>query len=82
MDILLPKSKPILVGSLYRPPDQRDFYELLEGVLNDCLKHHDSKHFKHFCDFFVLKQIITVQTRITPTSVIDVILVSDTENRL
>lgn len=43
MDILLPKSKPILVGSLYRPPDQRDFYELLEGVLNDCLKHHDSE---------------------------------------
>ena len=30
LDILLPKFKPILVGARYRPPDQTNFYELLE----------------------------------------------------
>lgn len=34
LDILLPKSKPILVGICYRPPDQRDFYESLDEILN------------------------------------------------
>lgn len=28
--ILLPKSKPILIGACYRPPEQQNFYELLE----------------------------------------------------
>lgn len=32
IDILLTKSKPILVGALYRPPDQRNFVEILENV--------------------------------------------------
>ena len=32
LDILLPKSKPILVGACYRPPDQNDFYKILEEV--------------------------------------------------
>ena len=30
LDLLLPKSKPILIGACYRPPDQHNFYELLE----------------------------------------------------
>ena len=32
LDILLPKSKPILVRACYRPPDQHNFYELLEEI--------------------------------------------------
>ncbi len=34
VDILLPKSKPILVGVCYRPPEQRDFDSRLEEVFN------------------------------------------------
>ncbi len=30
----LPKSKPILVGICYRPPDQNDFYERLDEILS------------------------------------------------
>jgi hypothetical protein len=33
VEILLPKTKPILIGSCYRPPKQSDFLELLENVL-------------------------------------------------
>lgn len=29
-DVQLTKSKPILIGALYRPPDQNNFYQLLE----------------------------------------------------
>ena len=32
IDVLLPKSKPILIGAVYRPPDQRNFIEILENV--------------------------------------------------
>lgn len=32
LNILLPKSKPILVGACYRSPDQTMFYEILEEV--------------------------------------------------
>ena len=32
LDILLAKRKPILLGALYRPPDQSDFHEILENV--------------------------------------------------
>ena len=38
LDILLPKSKPILIGACYRPPDQTQFYELLEEL---CTKRLD-----------------------------------------
>ena len=30
VDLILPKSKPILIGTCYRPPDQRDFYSFLQ----------------------------------------------------
>lgn len=43
IDILFPKCKPILIGSLYRPPDQSDFYKLLEEVLNNGVKRHGSE---------------------------------------
>ena len=33
VDILLPKTKPILVGSIYRPPNQNGFIEELDSVL-------------------------------------------------
>ena len=33
MELLLPKSRPILTGVCYRPPNQMDFYECLE---RDC----------------------------------------------
>lgn len=36
IDILLPKSKPILCGVIYRPPKQTDFYNILETVLLSC----------------------------------------------
>jgi hypothetical protein len=32
LEILLPKSKPILCGALYRPPKQMNFYSILETV--------------------------------------------------
>ncbi len=36
LNILLPKSKPILVGACYRPPDQTMFYAILEEVCSKC----------------------------------------------
>ena len=36
LDILLPKCKPIIVGTCYRPPDQYKFYELLEETCSNC----------------------------------------------
>ena len=30
VDLILPKSKPILIGTCYRPPEQRDFYSFLQ----------------------------------------------------
>ena len=37
-EILLPKTKPILCGCIYRPPRQTNFYDLLENVCssNSC----------------------------------------------
>ena len=32
-DILMPKSKPVVVGACYRPPKQNDFIEKLEDIL-------------------------------------------------
>lgn len=36
IDILLPKSKPILCGVVYRPPNQNDFIQTLEYVSAGC----------------------------------------------
>ena len=36
VDILLPKTKPLLCGVFYRPPKQQNFYEVLESVLLSC----------------------------------------------
>ena len=33
-EILLPNSKPILVGTIYRPPSQNNFLELLNSNMN------------------------------------------------
>ena len=32
-EILLPRSKPIVIGSVYRPPKQADFLDLLQETL-------------------------------------------------
>ena len=34
IDILLPKTKPILVASIYRPPNQQEFLDKFDTVLN------------------------------------------------
>lgn len=36
IDILLPKTKPIFLGEVYRPPKQTNFYDILESVLLSC----------------------------------------------
>lgn len=36
VDILLPKSKPVIVGACYRPPNQNNFYEILEEMCSNC----------------------------------------------
>ena len=36
IDIFLPKTKPILVGILYRPPDKNDFVKNLEETFTGC----------------------------------------------
>ena len=35
VEILLPKTKPILVSLIYRPPSQRDFIDVFDRVLKD-----------------------------------------------
>lgn len=37
-DILLPKCKPFLVGTCYRPPEQNDFYSRVDEI---CSKHNE-----------------------------------------
>ena len=36
IDIFLPKTKPILIGILYRPPDKNDFVKSLEETFTNC----------------------------------------------
>ena len=36
MDIFLPKTKPILIGILYRPPDKNNFVKNLEETFTNC----------------------------------------------
>ena len=37
IDILLPKTKPILIGCIYKPPDQKNFNDLLNCTLSSCV---------------------------------------------
>jgi hypothetical protein len=34
IDILLPKTKPILIGTVYRPPKDNDFFEYFEEQIS------------------------------------------------
>ena len=43
IDIVLPKSKPILVGILYRPSDKNNFVKSLEETFTGHKKGHKSK---------------------------------------
>ena len=36
IDIFLPKTKPILIGILYRPPDKNDFVKNIEETFTNC----------------------------------------------
>ena len=47
IEIFLPKTKPILCASLYRPPKQSDFYNILDGVCSSC------KHFTKLTQFYL-----------------------------
>ena len=35
LDLLLPNSKPILIGILYRPPDQSGFLDMVSSAIAD-----------------------------------------------
>ena len=35
LDLLLPNSKPILIGIIYRPPDQSGFLDMLSSAVAD-----------------------------------------------
>ena len=37
MEIFLPKSKPVQIGILYRPPDKYDFVNSLERTFSDAV---------------------------------------------
>ena len=41
IELLLPKTKPILTGVVYRPPNQMNFYDLLENVISSCDRFFD-----------------------------------------
>ena len=47
LNIFLPKTKPIFVGTLYRPPDQHNFY----NKLHDCCSN---------CDYYVASESILI----------------------
>lgn len=36
IELLLPKTKPIIIGTCYRPPKQSDFYKLLKNSISNC----------------------------------------------
>ena len=42
LEVLLPKSKPILCGVIYRPPNQSNFYNILDSVCSS------SSHFSEY----------------------------------
>ena len=41
IELLLPKTKPILTAVVYRPPNQMNFYDLLENVISSCDRFFD-----------------------------------------
>jgi len=80
-DILLPKSKPILVGVLYRPANQFNFLNKFSDKLNSIMDNFQelyilgdinidkksplAKQYNEICCFHGLKQLIKSPTRIT-----------------
>ncbi|CAC5378070.1 unnamed protein product [Mytilus coruscus] len=88
IELLLPKSKPIFVGTCYRPPQNCNFVEKFENILlgdlNICFKDQSGSLYKSLNELlklFNLSQIIKEPTRITEftASVIDHILCNNTE---
>ena len=47
IELLLPKTKPILLAAIYRPPKQNDFYTILEEL---CM---NSTHFSKYDTFII-----------------------------
>lgn len=83
-DILLPNSKPILVGITYRPPDQSGFLNNLSAAITGTTSFDANEayilgdlnidlqkrqsHYREFCSLHGLKQLITSPTRVTETT--------------
>lgn len=42
IDLLLKKTKPILIGCVYRPPDQRNFCELFQDTLSNTIPSNET----------------------------------------
>ena len=89
-DIQLPRSKPILIGILYRPPTTPGFLDKLTQassktnnfdnqevyILGDLYTSNGIKRYKEFCSLHGLQQRIKTPTRVTDrsTSLLDHIL--------
>ena len=65
IDLLLPKTRPILIGSIYRPPNQKDFLEKFKNIskqmdftqetfifgdINICMKNKNTNLYKRYLD--------------------------------
>ena len=82
IEILLPKSKPIILGTCYRPPNQNNFLELFDSALNKiepdyeivilgdmniCMSNKKSPLFKKYCN--ILNMFSLVQLITEPTRI-------------
>ena len=86
--ILLPKTTPITVGIMYRPPSQTNFLEILNMTfekvdtdkkeISSKFLSHDVKNYHQFCTMHGLKQLTQSLTRVTcsTSTLIDHILTS------
>ena len=63
LELLLPKSKPILCGVIYRPPKQSNFYNILESVCSS------SSYFSE-CETVLLGDFNTDVCKSTPCTLL------------
>ena len=47
-ELLMPKSKPIMIGTVYRPPDKNNFVENFEEVLFKIRSDIEGYYFRRF----------------------------------
>ena len=73
-DILLPKTKPILIGIIYRPPDQSKFLDNLSTSISQTCSFNEQEVYilgerkKEFCSLHGIEQLLTLPARITNNS--------------